>query len=200
APGGGRHHADAAEFGDDGELGAQLPYGVRPLGGVEVADEVRHVHAHGGHDHAVGPCLPQLLQPPGEVEVALAAQLDGVEAGLHRELELLLQGAAGQHLLLNGQFHDELPENRKTSWSTSAGRRSSISNASAASWASTTWLTRPAVSTSPRSASSMKVRCSRSTSQRWASQEATAPIWEETSCTWLWWNSSPSRRPIPSPW
>jgi hypothetical protein len=137
APRGRGHHADAAELADDRELRSELLDRVRPLGRVEIADEVRHVHAHGRHDDAVGQRPLELGQAAREVEVALSAQLDGVEPGLDRERELLLQGPAGQELLLGGELHCDSSK-VKTSWSTSDGCLSINSKAAAASSTGTT--------------------------------------------------------------
>src|SRR5690606_8483502 len=181
APGGRGHDADAAQLADDRQLGAELLDGVRALGRVEVADEVRHVDADGRHDHAVGLGAFQLGETAREVEVALAPELDGVEPGLDGEGELLLQRPSRQELLLGGELHCDSSK-VNTSWSTSDRCSSMRSKAAGASSTGTTWLTRSPTSSSPRCTTSMKVRWSRSTSHRCASQEATPPIWEETSC------------------
>ena len=103
APGGRRHRADAAQLGDHRELGAQVAHGVAGAGRVEVADEVVHLDADGGHDHPGGAGAAQLGQPAGERAVAAAAQLDALVAEGDGEGVLLDQVGARKQLLLAGQ-------------------------------------------------------------------------------------------------
>ena len=102
------------EVGDDAELRPQLLDRVAATVGVEVSDEVIGVRAHRSHHDARAGGGAQFGKAPCEMAVALGPQLDAVEPGAPREVELRAQVVAGQQLLLAGELHqaDRLPVGR----------------------------------------------------------------------------------------
>ena len=77
-----RHGESATDLGHDRELGLHLAQRVSSFGGVEVADEVQHLHAHGWHRHPGRRRLLELRQPRGEAALTGGAQLEGIKPEL----------------------------------------------------------------------------------------------------------------------
>ena len=76
---------------------------VSPFVGVEVANEVPHLHADRWHRHPGSCRLLEFRQPRGKAALTGAAQLESIKAKLLGVLPSLEGGIAVQVLLLGGQ-------------------------------------------------------------------------------------------------
>src|SRR4051812_39732048 len=131
---------------------------------MEVADEVVHHDADGGHHDSGGPRAGDLGQSAAECSITVAAEFEAVAPGLEGAFVLLFQRSAVEELLLDGQLPGHMRirscvggQYSRTTWRAPDGSQSRSWNAFGASSAGTRWVMSGSTSRRPDVARSTAV-------------------------------------------